>query len=84
MHIYKVFMIYTIIFSKRASISFSEVIFDESSSNGFVADDEEMDQSLALCLKEDMGGRSFLLPGMRILANLSSCTEKRKRHMEDE
>ena len=75
-----IYDVYTIIFSKRASISFSEVIFDDSSSNGFVVDDEEMDQSLALCLKCDMWGRSFLLPGMRILANLSSYTEKRKTY----
>lgn len=72
---YNIYIINTIIFSKRASISFSEVIFEESSSNGFVVDDELMDQSLALCLKWDTGARSFLLPGMRILANRSSCRE---------
>lgn len=49
--VYNIYIINTIIFSKRASISFSEVIFEESSSNGFVVDDELMDQSLALCLK---------------------------------
>lgn len=63
---------HTIIFSKRAKISFSEVIFDDSSSNWCEVDDEEMDQSLELCLVWDMVGRSFLLPGIRILANLSS------------
>ena len=31
-----------------------------------------MDQSLGLCLECDMGGRSFLLPGIRMLANRSS------------
>lgn len=63
---------HTIIFSNRAKISFSEVIFDESSSNWCELDDEEMDQSFGLCLECDMGGRSFLLPGIRILANRSS------------
>lgn len=69
---------HTIIFSNRAKISFSEVIFDESSSNWCEVDDEEMDQSLVLCLEFDKGSRSFLLPGIRILANLSSCTDNRE------
>ncbi len=59
----------TIIFSKRARISFSDVIFEESSSNS-----EEVDQSPEEeCLDMwERGGRSFLLPGIRILENLSS------------
>lgn len=69
----------TIIFSKRANISFSEVILDDSSSKWFETDDEDMDQSLELCLNWDNGGRSFLLPGIRILANLSSWTRRKGR-----
>lgn len=65
---------HTIIFSNRAKISFSEVIFDERSSNWYEVDDEAVDQSLAFGLGWDNGGRSFLLPGIRILANLSSWT----------
>ncbi len=59
----------TIIFSKRARISFSDVIFEESSSNS-----EEVVQSPEEeCLDMwERGGRSFLLPGIRILENLSS------------
>lgn len=71
-YIYYIYRKHTIIFSKRAKISFSEVIFDDSSSKWFEVDDEEVDQSLELCLDWDMVGRSFLLPGIRILANLSS------------
>lgn len=69
---------YTIIFSKRASISFSEVILDDSSSNWFETDDEDMDQSLELCLYWDNCCLSFLLPGIRILANLSSWTRRKE------
>lgn len=70
---------YTIIFSKRANISFSDVILDDNSSNWFEADDDDRDQSLELCLYWDNGSRSFLLPGIRILANLSSWTIRKKR-----
>lgn len=41
------YYLHTIIFSNNASISFSEVIFDESSSN-WELDDENTDQSLVL------------------------------------
>ena len=72
----------TIIFSNRAKISFSEVIFDDMSSNGcevdVEVDEEEIDQSLELCFGCDKGGRSFLVPGIRILANLSSCRNNRQ------
>jgi len=40
--------------------------------------EEEVDPSLVLCLESDKGGRSFLLPGIRMLANLSNCKDKRK------
>lgn len=67
---------HTIIFSNRAKISFSEVIFEDSSSKWCEVDDEEVDQSLVLCFDCVKGGRSFLLPGMRMLANLSSYRER--------
>lgn len=67
---------HTIIFSNRAKISFSEVIFDDSSSKWCEVEDEELDESFALCLDCVKGGRSFLLPGIRMLANLSSYRKK--------
>ena len=68
---------HTIIFSNRARISFSEVIFEDNSSSWEVVEEVEegVDQSVEPCFAWAKWGRSFLLPGIRILANLSSCTE---------
>lgn len=68
----------TIIFSKRARISFSEVILEDRSSNS-----EEVDHSQEDCLfMWERCVLSFLLPGIRILANRSSWVKKEKRKTE--
>lgn len=67
--------IHTIIFSNKARISFSEVILEESSSNS-----AEVQSADAECLMVERCGRSFLLPGMRMLAKRSSWeTEREER-----
>lgn len=59
----------TIIFSKRARISFSDVILEESSSNSEGVDQSPEEECLVMW---ERCGRSFLLPGIRILENLSN------------
>lgn len=64
----------TIIFSKRARISFSDVILEESSSNSEGVDQSPEEECLAMW---ESCGRSFLLPGIRILENLSNWNKKK-------